>query len=146
MEQMASFITAVETDAEFSEEIHALMGDGKIAEVLKVAARKGFPITETELHEHLKSKGKELSEEELKDIAGGSSGSEGEPGSFINPLVSETCWFIKSVGLGNDNYCMRLSCRMPVYVSLFAQPVYICNCHGTSRCRNGYHHTTSACR
>jgi len=139
---MNEFITAIETDAEFNEEIHALLGDGKIAKIVEAAAKKGFAITEAALQEHLESRVKELPEEALENIAGGAAESDG---SMSSPHTSESCWFIKKPGSVSLNGCFRLSCKAKCH-GASGYMWYQCNCWGTPRCTWNKHHTDEACR
>jgi len=145
MEQMKSFIAAVQADAAFNEEIHSLLGDGKIAEVIEAAARKGFTITEADIPENSEIKDAEicgsingeLTEEALENVAGGTGGDAG------NPYRSPTCWFYS---LSGGDKCTRTTCKKPVYqLPLLIPQWYICNCFGTARCVGSLHHVPNAC-
>jgi len=145
MEQMKEFITAVQTDAAFDQEIHSLLGEGKIAELLEAATQKGFSITESDLREHLENKGagNELPEEALENIAGGSR-SDNSDGTAYKPYTSETCWFLS--GLFNKSKCARLSCKGKTFVDSTGRgPWYQCCCWGTSNCIDKIHHKDHAC-
>jgi len=141
MNPMKEFITAVQTDAAFDEEIHALLQDGRITELLEAAARKGFIITETDLRAHIDGKftKEELSEEALEGIAGGSG-----DGTFSSPYISDGCWFIEEKRV-ERNLCSRLVCKKGV-LAIGKEAWYQCHCWGTSRCRDKEHHVNYACR
>jgi len=142
---MKSFITAIETDAEFNDEIHSLLRDGKITEVVEAAAKKGYTITEADLREHLEGNGAKvgrkasevLTEEALENVAGGES-------SLFQPRISETCWFM--TGFTGAKGCIRFSCKAQVIIGFGRTEWYQCSCYGTSNCVDGQHHTNSACK
>jgi len=145
MNPMKEFITAVQTDAAFDKEIHSLLREGKIAEVVEAAARKGFVITEADLREHLENKGagNELPEEALENIAGGAR-SDDSDGTAFKPYTSETCWFLS--GLFDKSKCARLTCIGKTWVGTEgAGPWYRCSCWGTSNCVDKNHHKDHAC-
>jgi len=143
MEYMKSFIAAIETDAEFNEEIHALLGDGKVAEVVEAAIRKGFTITEGGLQEYFEGRINELPEDELENVTGGSSGTGETDGTVNNPHISKTCWFLRRPL--TETFCARLGCKKECNVE-GVTAWYLCSCWGTSRCVNYRHHKDSACR
>ena len=147
MEQMKLFIEAIETDNAFSEEIHALLQEGKITELLEAAARKGFSITEADLREYMEGNSREeLPEESLEGISGGSQGN----GTISSPFTSESCWYLR----GESNsifHCKRISCKAVVLDDPYGQhPLkgdwYQCSCWGTPRCVNSRHHVNHACQ
>ena len=137
MEQMKSFIAAIETDVEFNEEIHSLLKDGKITEIVQSAARKGFIITEADLREQLEAKGTEtgestngvIKEEALENVAGGQ-------GSFgMSPCNSE-CSFNAGYkeAIKFINGVQRTSCLSPLGIKCIH-----CGCRGTDRCIDRWH-------
>ena len=145
MEQMKLFLNAIETDAAFDEEIHALIAEGKITEIVEAAARKGFTITETQFREHMDNRSgrEELSEEALEDIAGGSSSGNG---TYGNPYVSIGCWLITSRTVGTDYPCERIVCKKHVSDGEQGSGWYRCKCWGTGDCVKQLHFVWGRCR
>ena len=141
MKQWKDLILALETDAALNEEFYILLKDGKIAEIVDAAARKGFTITETELREYLgdggtkteKNPSEVLTEEALESVAGGT-----------NYTVSKSCWFLG--GSGDPNRCTRWICYKTVQLQVLKFETQQCYCYGTSRCVDKMHHKVHACR
>jgi len=144
MNPMKEFITAVQTDAEFNEEIHALQDDGKMSAIIEAAARRGFTITKTDFCNYLDNRHttEELSEEHLENVVGGSQGN----GSGSNPFVSDSCWFFQEPTYeGHPHMCRRLSCKKPVREDGVYFVWYQCHCYGTSNCIGKRHCMIGTC-
>ena len=72
-ENVKAFFGKVEGDKDLQEKLAAAKGqeeEAALAEVVKIAADAGFEFTSAELAEALEAEG-ELSEDELKQVAGG---------------------------------------------------------------------------
>jgi len=83
--------------------------------------------------------GKELKESALTDVAGGG----GHP---WDPDRSSKCWYEHNGGSEMRDGAYRKKCRAPACVALAnifggeGTGWYMCKCHGTERCIDGWHY------
>jgi len=137
MEQMKAFIAEIETDVEFNKEINSLLKDGKVTEIVQLAARKGFTITEDDLREQLAAKGTEtgestngvLEEEALENVAGGHSSSGVHLGCNLKCVYSPNSQEIKVI-----EGIQYINCFSPLGINCLH-----CGCRGTNRCIDRWH-------
>jgi predicted ribosomally synthesized peptide with nif11-like leader len=143
-------------DNVFLTEIQSFMRDGKTAEIIKAAAKKGFDFTEAEWKEYLnwssglpvddKHAKQELAEEELEAVAGGKDPyKQYEPGSPDNPILGD-CWFHAASepefrdGMSRKR-CNQFACKTLVIGKGWCQ----CVCWGTSQCVGNWHRAEGRC-
>ncbi|MCL2603790.1 MAG: Nif11-like leader peptide family RiPP precursor [Defluviitaleaceae bacterium] len=160
MEKLQLILAAMETDMAFAEEMNPLFENEKVAEIIAAAKKKGFEVTEadwkgyTEWVEGLTAEHggtKELNEDDLDAVAGGTGGS-GSTGCFY--IGSRDIGDAKErdqngrVGFGGRlaNWCKSPSCKalIPYRLLTGGSNWVTCPCWGTSNCVNKWHlHDTS---
>jgi len=125
MEQLKAFIEKAKSDNELTEKLNRFGEKGAGAdEYIKIAAEYGFTITEDEFEKA--NKANELSEEQLEDIAGGTS----------DWARHHCCWFTPTGKRRGDNNEIFLECNSSCK-NLFTN--YMCYCHGTGYCSAKWH-------
>ena len=140
MEQIKAMLEKIAKDSDFAEEMKALMEEGNVGAIIKAAGEKGFTFTEADWQAYLEwsrnmggkdCQSKELSPEELADVAGGA-----------NP--SGECWFHAA---SDREYregawrkrCNQFACKAWSIANGVAR-FYTCRCHGLHKCVNNWHY------
>jgi len=142
MNQIKGFITALQNDIESGKEFSSLLLNENFAEIIKMAAQKGFAITEAELRGHIEGKGAsgELSEDALEDVTGGFLQRGDTP---FNTIESQTCWYSGGADGMCNNSCIKM-CFDDFQPGMFGKWFH-CVCHKTRRCVDNKHHVGRVC-
>ena len=150
MKQVVAMFEEMGKDTDFNKEIGELFEKGSLEDFLSAAGKRGFDITEADWNEYRESSSKniaqKISEEELKDVAGGNEiGDDETGGETLEESNRSTICFgdlNKSKEEFRDgafrNQCQNWICTRAKY----GKGWLLCRCHGTDTCIN-YWHTSS---
>jgi len=143
MEQIKALFEAMENDAALQEEMLAIIADGKVADIIAAAGKKGFTFSEADWQEYLgwskeldtEADPQQIPAEDLEQISGGSGGA--PPETDVTPVE---CWFHAASEKQFRDGAWRKKCnQFSCTAFILSKGICRCGCYKTNRCVNSWH-------